>query len=312
MKNPVIYPRPGDKRIIAPQVAVQLLDLENSLDQIDFTTGKGNLCWYVIGQDVSGNLVDRSQQIFCFSYFVTIGNEWTVITGLVKSDLNQLGLAGARVAILGEHSQTATSIVATEFNGEYIVIALTIDGHGDTIEFPIKITFTKEGFKPTVVKQADERVSGLITRDLVMIADFDRDGIKDAAENASACLDADDADTDDDGIADGEEDTNFNCIRESKETDPCESDTDRDGIQDGTERGYTVSVIGPDTDTAIFQPDLDPTTTSNPLDDDSDNDGLSDGEEDLNHNGRVDAGETEPGFPNARALPAIIPLLIGD
>lgn len=39
---------------------------------------------------------------------------------------------------------------------------------------------------------------------------------------------------------------------------------------------------------------------------------LSDGEEDLNRNGRVDAGETDPSFLAAGALPAILSLLIGD
>jgi len=48
-------------------------------------------------------------------------------------------------------------------------------------------------------------------------------------------------------------------------------------------------------DTGKFQPDLDPSTTTDPLDDDSDKDGLLDGQEDTNHNGRLDSGETNPG-----------------
>ena len=125
-------------------------------------------------------------------------------------------------------------------------------------------------------------------------------------------MDADDADTDNDGIADGDEDMNKNGVKDSGETDPCRLDTDNDGIQDGTELGLTLNDIGSDTDTAIFQPDLGPSTKTNPLDDDSDNDGLPDGEEDQNRNGRVDAGETEPGFLVAGALPAILSLLLGD
>ena len=51
----------------------------------------------------------------------------------------------------------------------------------------------------------------------------------------------------------------------------------------------------PDTDRACFQGDLDAgETTTLPLNNDSDADGLSDGEEDANHNGRVDDGETDP------------------
>jgi hypothetical protein len=97
------------------------------------------------------------------------------------------------------------------------------------------------------------------------------------------------------------------------ETDPC--DTDGDGIQDGTELGYTLSDANPDTNTGIFQPDLDPSTTTDPLDDDSDKDGLLDGQEDTNHNGRLDSGETNPGgwdVTTQKAMPWIPLLLLND
>ncbi len=123
--------------------------------------------------------------------------------------------------------------------------------------------------------------------------DQDNDGLSDSQESGS-CTDANDADTDDDGIIDGVEDANQNGIVDAGETDPCEEDTDGDGIQDGTELGYTMDDIGDDTDTNVFQPDLDPSTTTNPLSANSDGDKLTDGEEDLNYNGRVDAGESDP------------------
>ena len=109
-------------------------------------------------------------------------------------------------------------------------------------------------------------------------------------------------DLDDDGIADYKEDTNKNGDVDEGETDPCDIDTDGDGIQDGTELGYTNEDITPDTDTGIFQPDLDPSTTTDPLDEDTDNDGLLDGEEDTNFNGKFEPerGETDPNDnPNA-------------
>ena len=62
----------------------------------------------------------------------------------------------------------------------------------------------------------------------------------------------------------------------------------------------------------MFVPDADPTTTTDPLDEDSDNDGLLDGEEDANHNGRVDAGETNPNQVEKRAIPSIPLLLLDD
>ena len=141
--------------------------------------------------------------------------------------------------------------------------------------------------------------------------DSDGDGLPDSLENTT-CTDANDADTDDDGISDGVEDANHNGVVDYGETDPCDIDTDDDGIQDGTELGYTLYDIGPDTDIDIFQPDLDPSTTTDPLDDDTDDDGLLDGEEDTNHNGRVDPGESDPNIRKSRAMPWLQLLLLGD
>ncbi|QDE70500.1 cell envelope biogenesis protein OmpA [Myxococcus xanthus] len=72
-------------------------------------------------------------------------------------------------------------------------------------------------------------------------------------------------DTDGDGLTDAEEVV--------LGTDPENPDTDGDGLPDGIE----VNVAGTD-----------------PLDDDSDDDGILDGNEDANHNGIVDEGETDP------------------
>jgi len=331
MENEILsLPEPGGERIVAPQVAVRLRDLK---DKNGKDLAGQILYWQVIAkghvivQSGSEGPDEESQEIFSF-FFKRDNREYTQIRGLVTSDLHQLGLVGARVAVSSErHAVTTNSIAETVFNGVYIVIALTTDSNGDQIDLPLQITATKEGFGPKVVNQNElppKDADGVITvPELEMRADDgDSDGIPDIVENASPCQDANDADTDDDGIADGEEDTNKNGVKDSAETDSCRLDTDNDGIQDGTELGLTLNDIGSDTDTAIFQPDLDPSTKTNPLDDDSDKDGLSDGEEDLNHNGRVDGGETDPRSLdagelrpnplNAIAFPAILPFLLGD
>lgn len=122
--------------------------------------------------------------------------------------------------------------------------------------------------------------------------DNDNDYLSDFQENTS-CTDREDADTDDDGIPDGEEDANLDGIVDPGETDPCDSDTDGDGIQDGIELGITS---GHATDTGeSFIPDADAgATVTDPLDEDSDDDGLPDRDEDINFNGMVDEGETSP------------------
>ena len=130
---------------------------------------------------------------------------------------------------------------------------------------------------------------------LVKITDLDTDSdkIPDRVENVS-CTSPFDSDTDDDGIPDGLEDANHNGVLDSLELNPCSADSDGDGIQDGTELGLTERDIGLDTDTNIFIPDADPSTTTNPDKFDTDGDHISDGIEDINRNGRIDPWEPDP------------------
>ena len=142
--------------------------------------------------------------------------------------------------------------------------------------------------------------TGNIVAELIAM-DSDGDGLIDPIEaDWGGCLNPDDADSDDDGIPDGTEDANHNGVQDEGETHPCKIDTDGDGIQDGTELGYTLADIGADTDTTIFQPDLDPSTTTLPTIPDTDDDGFKDGEEDKNANGRIDPGESDPNDPASK------------
>ncbi len=110
-----------------------------------------------------------------------------------------------------------------------------------------------------------------------------------------------DMDSDDDGLADGVEDADGNGRQDATigatgtsgtgETDPADADSDNDGVRDGVELGVVSPV---DASTLDFVPDQDPSTVTDPLDVDTDDGGVPDGVEDLNHNGRVDAGEQDP------------------
>ncbi|MEW5937957.1 MAG: PKD domain-containing protein, partial [Candidatus Thermoplasmatota archaeon] len=99
-----------------------------------------------------------------------------------------------------------------------------------------------------------------------------------------------DDDTDNDGIIDGNEDANWDAVRQLDEADPHDHDTDDDGLNDGLEIGLSAPQ---GKDTKDWQPDMDNTTVTDPLDKDSDDDGIMDGNEDLNKNGRMDAKETD-------------------
>ncbi|MGB0847294.1 MAG: DUF6923 family protein, partial [Thiolinea sp.] len=156
-------------------------------------------------------------------------------------------------------------------------------------------------------------------------ADSDGDGLSDGMEAGGVDNDpattADnintdplDSDSDDDGLSDGEEVAGVNG-NPATGTNPNEADTDGDGVQDGTELGITgplsdgnsegsspVAYAG--TNPAIQVVDADPATTTDPLKADTDDGGICDGPntvtgvcdagEDINTNGRVDEGETNP------------------
>ncbi|MEM7246798.1 MAG: hypothetical protein AAF533_15710 [Acidobacteriota bacterium] len=126
-----------------------------------------------------------------------------------------------------------------------------------------------------------------------------------------------DADSDDDGLSDGEE-----VGREG--TDPLNADTDGDGLQDGTELSRSMGVPDPDgdgplegTDPDIFRPDAEDMTGTDPLDPDTDDGGVLDGAEDRDGDGAVDIGETDPTVGNgaddpiATCQPAPLPEVDG-
>jgi len=105
--------------------------------------------------------------------------------------------------------------------------------------------------------------------------DSDDDLLLDGTEvNGSNPTDPLDSDSDDDGLTDGQEDANANGALDPGETNPNDADSDDDLLLDGTE----VNGSNP----------------TDPLDSDSDDDGLTDGQEDVNHSGALDPGETNP------------------
>ena len=138
-----------------------------------------------------------------------------------------------------------------------------------------------------------ERNPNLASDDVMPPPDADGDGLSDAQE-ASLGTNPNDADTDDDGVLDGAE-PNF-----SSDTDgdglinPLDPDSDNDGLFDGTESGVTTAPAATSVTRGHFIPDADPASRTNPLLRDTDRGGVSDGAEDLNRNGRVDAGERNP------------------
>ncbi|MBK8253717.1 MAG: hypothetical protein IPK82_13755 [Polyangiaceae bacterium] len=129
------------------------------------------------------------------------------------------------------------------------------------------------------------------------LADSDNDGLADELE---AFLGSNplDKDSDDDGVLDGDEANPSDDADGDGQINVMDFDSDGDGIFDGTELG--LDCLEPDTDATQSHCLADGDggqTKTNPLLDDSDKGGTNDGLEDLNHNGVVDSGETDPTNP---------------
>ncbi|WP_434044989.1 MULTISPECIES: DUF3344 domain-containing protein [Sorangium] len=127
-------------------------------------------------------------------------------------------------------------------------------------------------------------------------ADTDGDGLNDDLEEHLG-TDPDDADSDDDGVIDGEEPNFSDDHDDDGLINALDPDSDGDGLFDGTELGLPCDNAATDAAAETCIPDADPTTTTNPLNPDTDNGGVSDGDEDANHNGAIDEGETDPNDP---------------
>ena len=257
--------------------------------------------WKVLAIDPYGAVRESEVRVFHTNNTNPVAG-W--IHGHVSDAATGQPIVGAEVVI-------GVSTLTTSDGGYY----LGVFAPGD-----YSVEASADGYDPETYGQVAIMEGGLLAKDfelLQQVADSDNDGILNAVETASVCLDPLDADSDDDGIADGAEDLDKDGNLDEGETDPCDIDSDGDGIQDGTEMGVTDPVADPDgsgplkgTNTEIFQPDLDPSTTTDPLLEDSDNDGLLDGEEDTNHNGQVDPGESDPNRPPGSSLTHIWLLLL--
>jgi uncharacterized repeat protein (TIGR01451 family) len=124
--------------------------------------------------------------------------------------------------------------------------------------------------------------------------DSDGDGLSDGLEGLIG-TNPKDADSDDDGVIDGKEPNPTDDTDGDGKINALDSDSDGDGLFDGTELGLDCENPATDKTKNQCTPDADKgATTTNPLDPDTDHGSVKDGVEDANHNGKVDAGETDP------------------
>ncbi len=124
--------------------------------------------------------------------------------------------------------------------------------------------------------------------------DSDGDGLGDSLEEELGS-DPNDADSDDDGVLDGEEPNPTDDADGDGLINALDPDSDNDGLFDGTELGLGCGDPATDTSKGRCLPDGDNgATTTSPIDADTDDGGISDGSEDVDRDGVLDPGETDP------------------
>jgi hypothetical protein len=130
--------------------------------------------------------------------------------------------------------------------------------------------------------------------DDVNVLDSDMDGLGNDLELIIGS-DPNDADSDDDGLIDGEESNPTLDSDGDGLKNPWDVDSDNDGLFDGTERGKDCSHAATDVSLGHCRADADAgATVTAVLNADTDDGGVRDGSEDFNLDGAVDSGETDP------------------
>jgi outer membrane protein OmpA-like peptidoglycan-associated protein len=128
------------------------------------------------------------------------------------------------------------------------------------------------------------------------VMDTDGDGLSNGEETELGTSPTD-ADSDDDGVRDGDEPNYADDTDGDGDINALDADSDNDGIKDGTESGVVTPPTGTDVGAGNFVPDAHPASTTSPVDADSDDGGVPDGLEDLDQDGQIDSGETDPNDP---------------
>jgi uncharacterized repeat protein (TIGR01451 family) len=124
--------------------------------------------------------------------------------------------------------------------------------------------------------------------------DTDGDGLSDALEQTLGS-NPNDADSDDDGVRDGDEPNPADDTDGDGKRNIVDPDSDGDGLFDGTEMGKNCSDPATDRSKSTCVEDADNgATKTSPIDPDTDRGGVKDGDEDSNKNGKIDPGERDP------------------
>ena len=225
----------------------------------------------------------------------------------VEVSVESAGFVSAGCVTESANSGDFVCSLAALSDGIYTLSATATNEIGLSSAPSLSVTFIVESDGDTDNDGMPDYWEGLHGFDLKNARDFDLDADSDGLDNLEEYLagsDPRDADTDDDGVCDGNE------VEPAADSDGdgarnvVDCDSDNDGLGDALEVGVEPCGVFTRFELHLFVPDSDPSTVTDPTLADTDGDSVRDGTEDLNHNGRKDTGEFDP-LDGATAAPAI-------
>ncbi len=262
----------------------QVLSFLGCLDTLETKVHAPNACAVdsnatFVGVDIRGG--DRKFQY----YDVTPGNTYSLCRTISLKQECVTAITDSRITIYD----------ATDSDGDGILNPVDDDDDGDGV----LDDQDSDPLDPNVCSDVDGdgcddcAVAGMQAPNNDGL-DSDSDGLCDMGENTLGTS-PNDADSDDDGVADGQEPDPGGDADGDGLINALDPDSDGDGLKDGTELGLGCDGPGTDVSMGNCVPDGDGgATTTDPLDKDSDDGSVDDGVEDANKNGVVDSGETDP------------------
>ena len=195
----------------------------------------------------------------------------------------------------------STQWAGYDWDGDSIINVLDSDSDGDGLKDGLECGVTTFIIQELGWESVDDSLVNTSSRSFVSDSDW------------STISDPFDADSDEDGLSDGREDSNSNGLQDDWETDNLNADSDGDDIHDGIESGVFELTGVLSRDSLIFEYDADEGRyTTDPLKMDSDSDGIDDDVEDCNKNGMYDIDSTKDCTIYEKELNASSPDTDGD
>jgi len=315
-------------RVRAAEAGVTPLEGSGSLVVLHFRISDSAACGERTLLHLADAQLDDGMTVKTEDGWVVVGPLVGTITGVVTDASTTAPIEGASITV--KHQDQDVAGATTNADGEYTIgdigpgsyeVAASATGYEDQPAVTVEVPECDEVEADLELVPADSDGDGLVdnveTNTLTYVspqdtgtdpfdADTDDDGLDDGDEVNVYGTDPVDPDTDDDGLSDGDEidlygtaplssDSDEDGLTDADEvneynTDPNEQDTDGDGLSDGGEVNYDE-----DPGYDPYNPELNPEGTDcDATKADSDGDGAADGYEVESGTDPLDSNDTPP------------------